>query len=117
AFRGGDAGIGQLDHEDRLVLRRGAGADGERHLVEVVAEAARLDIDVDRHLGLDRLRQALRRARGLEGEVLDVLGVDGELGGDRARRAAIAAWRRPVAVVLAHLRPPRLETRWAITAG
>ena len=70
------AGIDQLQHEQRLVLGRlGAGLDRQRDLEGLGVELAVGDLDVERELRLGLLDQALRRARVLEAQVLDVLAV------------------------------------------
>ena len=90
--QGHGAGIDQLEHEQRLLLRRlGVGLDRQRHLEGLGVELAVGDLDVERELGLLLLDQALRRARVLEAQVLDVLAVHderagGSLGGGRGGR-------------------------------
>ena len=97
------AGIDQLQHEQRLVLGRlGVGLDRQRDLEGLGVELAVGDLDVERELRLGLLDQALRRARVLEAQVLDVLAVHDQrrvgrlLGGGAQRALRVLRRRRDV---------------------
>src|SRR5215471_10738193 len=73
-------GVGQLHHEDRLFLVARMGAQVEHDLEHLGAQAARLHVGGE--IDLWRLalgHQGLRRARTLEGQVLEILRIDDQL--------------------------------------
>ena len=73
--------IDQLDIVDDALVALGVHLELERDLVSVLAARPGIHVDADLELRvLPGPLQRLRRARALEGEVLDVLGEHGELG-------------------------------------
>ncbi len=93
--QGHRAGIDQLEHEQRLFLRgMRRGLDGRRHLEGLGVELPVGDLHIQRELRLCLLDQALRRARILEAEILDVLAVHGERRGRTLLRLAASRVRR-----------------------
>ena len=79
ALGGEEAGLVDLDDQGRLVLDLGRDRDRQHHLIGIVADGVDLGVDVEFVLGLPVGAEDVRCTGGLEGQILGVDALDGEL--------------------------------------